>query len=272
MIARIFYNQRCRLVTQIFAAVTACVIGAVSGGVSAQPTGSCTAPVYLTLDTGGMQSAELIAQILQKHQVRATFFLANERTYRGDFALDDSWKSFWQSRVTEGHAFGSHTWRHGRILADAAGQIRYRPEFGEDSGRIVQMSAAMFCEELNRVGQQFERLTGRGLDPIWRAPGGITTPQSVRAAAACGLEHIHWSAAGFLGDELPSDRYPNRRLLDNALRDIRAGDILMAHLGIWSRRDPYAPMLDPLIAGLKARGLCFDVLPQATRTRQRVVR
>jgi hypothetical protein len=31
----------------------------------------------------------------------------------------------------------------------------------------------------------------------------------------------------------------------------------MAHLGIWSRKDPFAPMLDPLIAGLKGRGFCF---------------
>jgi len=40
----------------------------------AQAPTSCAKPVYLTLDTGGMQSADLIAQILQKHQVRATFF------------------------------------------------------------------------------------------------------------------------------------------------------------------------------------------------------
>jgi hypothetical protein len=49
-------------------------------------------------------------------------------------------------------------------------------------------------------------------------------------------------------------------LLKQALAGIRAGDFLMAHLGIWSRQDPYAPMLDPLIAGLKDRGLCFATL------------
>jgi peptidoglycan-N-acetylmuramic acid deacetylase len=32
----------------------------------------------------------------------------------------------------------------------------------------------------------------------------------------------------------------------------------MAHLGIWSRKDPWAPaVLEPLITGLKARGFCF---------------
>jgi peptidoglycan/xylan/chitin deacetylase (PgdA/CDA1 family) len=84
----------------------------------------------------------------------------------------------------------------------------------------------------------------------------------MRSAAECGFAHVHWAAAGFLGDELPSDRFPNDRLLAQALASIRSGDILMAHLGIWSRKDPYAPMLDPLIAGLKARGFCFATIPE----------
>jgi peptidoglycan/xylan/chitin deacetylase (PgdA/CDA1 family) len=51
------------------------------------------------------------------------------------------------------------------------------------------------------------------------------------------------------------------QLLQKALRNIRQGDILMAHLGIWSRQDPWAPaVLEPLIEGLKARGLCFATL------------
>ena len=50
-------------------------------------------------------------------------------------------------------------------------------------------------------------------------------------------------------------------LLEKALTHVRDGDILMAHLGIWSRKDPFAPMLDPLIEGLKSRGFCFARLP-----------
>jgi len=35
----------------------------------------------------------------------------------------------------------------------------------------------------------------------------------------------------------------------------------MAHLGIWSRRDPWAPAdLEPLIAGLERKGFCFATL------------
>jgi peptidoglycan/xylan/chitin deacetylase (PgdA/CDA1 family) len=81
------------------------------------------------------------------------------------------------------------------------------------------------------------------------------------AAHQCGYRHVGWAPAGFLGDELPSDKYPNDMLLKKALRDIRAGDVLVAHLGIWSRQDPWAPaVLEPLIAGLKQQGYCFRTL------------
>jgi peptidoglycan/xylan/chitin deacetylase (PgdA/CDA1 family) len=64
-----------------------------------------------------------------------------------------------------------------------------------------------------------------------------------------------------LGDELPSASFSNWALLAKALGDIRTGDILLAHLGIWSRQDPWAPaVLEPLIVGLKAKGFCFQTL------------
>ncbi|MBS0542224.1 MAG: peptidase A8, partial [Proteobacteria bacterium] len=58
----------------------------------------------------------------------------------------------------------------------------------------------------------------------------------------------------------PSETYPNAMLVERALASLRDGDIVMAHLGIWSRKDPFAPMFEPLIAGLKARGFCFATL------------
>ncbi len=221
----------------------------------------CRGIVYLTFDTGNMRAAEQIARILRNHGVRATFFLANERTTRGDHALDATWREYWSTRAAEGHAFGSHTWRHGRFLADTAnGGVRYRPQFGEAAGRAITLSPAQICEELDRVDRAFAALTGRRLDALWRAPGGAPTANALAAARACGYSHVHWADAGFLGDELPSGTYPNERLLARALERVRDGDVLMAHLGIWSRRDPFAPMIDPLLAGLKQRGICFRTL------------
>lgn len=242
------------LVHGAFAALSA----ALASAALAQP---CGAVAYLTFDTGNMRHAELIAETLRRHDVKATFFLSNEKTMRGDHALDANWAGYWKQRADEGHAFGSHTWRHGRIGPDApGGAVQYRPAFGADAGRSLTLSAEQFCAELKRPDSALQAHAGRGLDALWRAPGGRTTAGAIEAARRCGFAHVHWAPAGFLGDELSSESHPNDRLLAQALRSVRDGDVLMAHLGIWSRRDPFAPMIDPLIAGLKQRGFCFRTL------------
>ncbi len=229
-----------------------------AAGIAQAADATCRGTVYLTLDTGNMRHAEAIANILAKHRVKATFFVAQEKTLRGDMALDPTWADFWKARVAEGHAFGSHTWRHGSFRKDeAGGKVRYHLMDGSQT----TLDAAQICAELKAPDTRFAELTGRKLDALWRAPGGRTTPNTLKAAEACGYRHVHWAPAGFLGDELPSDVYPNEALLKRALANIRDGDILMAHLGIWSRKDPFAPMLDPLVAGLKDRGFCFATIP-----------
>ncbi len=218
----------------------------------------CKAPVYLTIDTGHMEPAQAIAEILRKHDVRATFFLANEPTKRGDTSLDPRWAGFWRQLAAEGHAFGNHTWRLWYFRRDVAPD---KVAYVSRDGTTELLDQEDMCAELKRVETAFKEMTGRALDPIWRAPGGRTTPRALQFAKACGYSrHVHWSDAGFLGDELPSERYPNSVLLKRALANIKPGDILVMHLGIWSRREPFWPELDPLIAGLKSKGYCFATL------------
>ena len=230
-------------------------------GWTVSPAATCTQPVYLTLDTGHMGVAPLVAEVLQRHQVPVTFFLANERTLEGGSSLDDHWAPWWQARAEEGHLFGSHTWDHDSWQADVPGGLRVKPSQGAQAGQSRTLSAAAYCAELDKPAQRLQAMTGQRMASIFRAPGGKTSPALLKAAAACGWTHVGWSPAGFLGDELPSDRHPNRDLLQRALRDIRAGDVLVAHLGIWSRQDAWAPaVLEPLIQGLQKRGLCFATL------------
>ncbi len=222
----------------------------------------CRGTVYLTFDTGSQSQAELIAATLKRHNAKATFFLANEKTVRGDWSLDPSWAPFWRARVAEGHAFGSHTFDHVYYVKDGAnGEIVVRPQFGGGAGRQASWNAARFCDEIRRVDARFVELTGHRLDPLWRAPGGRTSPRTLAAARGCGYAHVGWSPAGFSGDELSSARYPNALLLKRSLAGLGDGDIFMAHMGIWSRKDPWAPAnLEPLLAGLERRGFCFATL------------
>jgi peptidoglycan/xylan/chitin deacetylase (PgdA/CDA1 family) len=220
---------------------------------------ACSATLYLTFDTGNMRHAELIAETLAKHKAKATFFVANEKTLHGDNALDPAWAAYWQARVAEGHAFGSHTWRHGSFRRDQDKLTQYRLM----DGKTENLDSDAICAEIRRPDNRFRDLTGRTLDPLWRAPGGRTTPRTLKAAQACGYRHVGWAPAGFLGDELPSETYPNALLVGRALKNLKDGDIVMAHLGIWSRKDPFAPALDELLGKLEARGFCFATL--ATR-------
>lgn len=243
------------------------VVALCAGMAPAAAATPCARPVYLTIDTGHMGVAELVAETLARHQVRATFFLANEPTQPaggrpGGSTLDDHWAAYWKRLAGQGHDFGSHTWDHAVWRGDrGADGFVMQPTAGARRGQRQTMSAAAYCEQLAMPARRFTEMTGQPMRALFRAPGGRTSPALLKAAAACGWRHVGWSDAGFLGDELPSDRFSNQALLEQALRRIRPGDVLMMHLGIWSRQEPWAPaVLEPLIVGLKARGMCFVTL------------
>ena len=237
-----------------------------AAGCAAPSPGVPVKPLYLTFDTGHMAVAPLIAEVLKRQDVKVTFFAAQERTRTGNGSLGSDWADWWKARAAEGHDFASHTFDHTYWRADVtekgqATRFRVRASAGPAQGQDRIWSAGDYCGEIEKAGTRLQEITGQQPLPLFRAPGGKTSPALLKAARQCGYAHVAWSPAGFLGDELPSDRFPNAQLLQQALRDIQSGDILVAHLGIWSRQDPWAPaVLEPLILGLKERGFCFATL------------
>jgi len=242
------------------------VLAAVSLGVAAQSPApaACSKPLYLTFDTGHMGVAPLVADVLKRHQVKVTFFAADEKTREGGSSLGPEWAGWWKARAAEGHEFASHTLDHVYWRADLPGdgpRFRVSPSQGAQAGRQFDWTGEQYCGQIRQAADRLQSYTGVRPLPLFRAPGGKTSPRLLAATEACGYKHVGWAAAGFLGDELPSESHPNAALLSKALRDLRAGDILVAHLGIWSRKDPWAPaVLEPLIVGLKDKGFCFRTL------------
>jgi peptidoglycan/xylan/chitin deacetylase (PgdA/CDA1 family) len=241
----------------IFIAACACCTGVLA-------INDCKNPLYLTFDTGHMGTAPLIADVLKRQNVKVTFFAANERTQVGDGSLGNYWAPWWKARGAEGHEFASHTYDHAYWRGDIKGietKFRIQPTSGAFEGREFTWDAKKYCEQVAYASERLQDFTGRKPLPLFRAPGGKTSPRLLAAAKACGFEHVGWAPAGFLGDELPSEKFSNEALLKKALKDIKTGDILVAHLGIWSRKDPWAPaVLEPLIVGLKEKGFCFQTL------------
>ncbi len=230
----------------------------------AQTQGVCQKPVYLSFDTGSQEYAHYIAEVLRSQKIPATFFVANERNKQGGYSLDAEWANYWRGLLADGHTLANHTFDHVYILGDTTdGKIRVKPQFGANAGRVLSWTAAQFCAELHRLDQRVFELTGQKPAPYWRAPGGKLSANALVAAKACGYQHIAWSAAGWSGDELPSASYSNASLLKRMLADLRSQDIILIHLGIWSRREPWVPAnLLPLIDGLRQRGFCFASLRQ----------
>jgi len=218
--------------------------------------------LYLTIDTGWSREAEPIAEAMRRREVRATLFVANEPTHRGDRQLEEPWAPFWRARAAEGHVFASHTWRHWYFSAGTEpGRVLYRSRRGEGQEAL---DGPALCAELARPTDALRRLAPEArVLPLWRAPGGITTPTALRLAAACGLRHQGWTANGFLGDELDSAQHPNDALLRRALARTRDGEVLVMHWGVRSRREPFAAVFDPLLAGLLERGFRFATLPDS---------
>jgi peptidoglycan/xylan/chitin deacetylase (PgdA/CDA1 family) len=240
--------------------------GAASVGVASTVAGGKSSeanvgggPIYLTIDTGWMNYAEKMAEILHQRKVVGTCFVANEATYRGDKTLDDGWADFWRQRAAEGFRFGSHTWRHWYFRGDVgADKVRY-VQWG--NAQSEELDAAGVSHELHQPVERIKQLTGQDWLPLWRAPGGKTTKRVLDFAAQAGFHHQGWTEAGFLGDELPSDKYPNKELLKRALHNIRAGDVLLLHWGIRDREDKFVNVLDDLLAGLQDKGFTFEHLP-----------
>ncbi len=212
-----------------------------------------------------MEVAPLVADVLARQQVKVTFFAANERTKAGDGSLGSHWAPWWKARAAEGHEFASHTWDHVYWRGDLPGtppRFRVRASAGPDEGRDFDWTAAQYCEQIDKASQALAaKSRARSRCRCFARPAARPRPAFLQATKACGYEHVAWSPAGFLGDELPSETASNQALLKKALRDVRSGDILVAHLGIWSRKDPWAPaVLEPLIVGLKEKGFCFSTL------------
>jgi peptidoglycan/xylan/chitin deacetylase (PgdA/CDA1 family) len=233
------------------------------------PSPSCSKPLYLTFDTGHMGVAPFIAQALNRHEVKVTFFVANELTQVGDGTLGVYWQKWWQERAQEGHSFASHTLNHVYWVSDVSEHskskegVRFwvKPSAGSMKGQKLLWSSKEYCQEIQDANERIKTITSKEPLPLFRAPGGKASPALLAASKACGFLHVAWSQAGFLGDELSSDQFSNQVLLKKALSNIKTGDILMAHLGIWSRADPWATgVLEPLIVGLKEKGFCFKTL------------
>jgi peptidoglycan/xylan/chitin deacetylase (PgdA/CDA1 family) len=211
--------------------------------------------VALTFDGGSdAGDADLILTVLEQRGVRATFFLT------GDFLRQ--FPDIARRIAAGGHEVGNHTWSHPHLTA------------WEQTGRhetLPWIDRTGLQRELSRTASEYERITGRALAPLWRAPFGEVNDEIASWAAEGGWAHVGWSrdargrqtldSLDWVADRssrhyLPSARMVQRILSFDAGGNGLSGGIVLMHLCA-RREDRLATRLDVLIDSLRARGYVF---------------
>ena len=182
----------------------------VPAGAVARAQSACAKPVYLTFDTGHMGVAPLVAEVLKRQDVRVTFFAAAERTQTGGDSLDNHWAPWWKARAAEGHEFASHTYDHAYWRGDVQGRrsraFASGPSAGAFAGReFTWTRRAVLRRTSPRRPTACSAITGKKPLPLFRAPGGKTSPQ-----AAGGGRGLRLRARGLGAGRLPRRRAAER--------------------------------------------------------------
>lgn len=192
--------------------------------------------VCLTFDDGPDPChTPRILDILARHDCRASFFVLGEAAER--------WPGLVRRIVDEGHALGSHSFRHRRGWTMAPATVR---------------------REVGRSQRLLEDLTGRS--PRWfRPPHGNLHRVMLGEAARLGMETVLWSRSAIDWGPLGSRQGIARRL-----QGVTAGDIVLLHDGKrrFNRPEVTAALLPAVLALLQERQLAPVSLDRAgTRCR-----
>jgi peptidoglycan/xylan/chitin deacetylase (PgdA/CDA1 family) len=224
---------------------------------AADTPAACANPVYLTVDPATMDFAPRVADILRRQQVKVTFWVSNQRTQNGEGSLGNLWGGWWKLVGQQGHEFASQTYDHVYWRGDLPGyktSFRIKPTTGSMAGREFTYDAARYCEQIERAARRMEDFTGRKSLPVFHAPGSSTSSKLLASARACGYVHVGIAKAGLLGKGAS---------LNAALAGVRSGDVLLLDLNAAPKAEPWAVAnLEPLLVGLKERGMCFATLRQ----------
>ncbi len=177
--------------------------------------------IALTFDDGPWpQTTQQVLEILKQQNVKATFFCVGEMVQR--------YPQLAKLIVADGHEIGNHTWHHW-----------YR-----------RMDPDTAANEINSTEALLYKTTGVKTS-LFRPPGGILTN-----GVADYAEHHNYDVVMWSDDSVDYRRPAVSRLVNNVLREARAGGIVLMHDGGGNRLQT-VKALPQIIDGLRKRGYRF---------------
>lgn len=173
--------------------------------------------IALTIDDGpDPVVTPQVLDILDQHQIQATFFCVGEKAAR--------YPDLCRDIVRRGHTVENHTQRHSHYFAF--------------------MSPRGFTRELRDAQRTLTALTGQS--PLFfRAPAGIRSPLLEPVLAKLGLQLASWTARGF------DTRIGNASQVQNRLlKQLHPGTILLLHDGNAARTVEGIPVIIEILPAL----------------------
>jgi peptidoglycan/xylan/chitin deacetylase (PgdA/CDA1 family) len=188
--------------------------------------------VSITFDDGpNPRATSLILDVLEREQVRATFFVLGRHAER--------WPALVSRMALEGHQLGNHGYWHRKLHRRGPGYVR---------------------DDLTRGTEAIVRASGGVRPRHFRAPHGFRSPWVTSIARSLGQRTVGWSL-GVWDSARPGATEIARR----ALEGLHAGSILLLHDGdgydAEGDRLQTAEALPVIIDGLRTRGFRFATLP-----------
>lgn len=179
--------------------------------------------VALTFDDGSDgTNFNQILNILNKHNVKATFFLTGKGA--------ENHPSVIKKMASAGHDIGNHSYGH--------------PDF-------TTLSAAKMRDELARTESIVKNQTGKTTKPLFRAPFGATNSTVLRTVGDAGYTHtIHWTI-----DTLDWQGNSSTTIYNRVMNNMQPGAIVLMHTGAGAPGTPNA--VDRMIPALKNQGYRF---------------
>ena len=196
-------------------------------GGTANAAGICKAEteekkIALTFDDGPspLYTEKLLA-LLEKHGVKATFFIIGENAAENPEPV--------RAIAAAGHEIGNHTYTH---------------------AHLNKLSAERVKEEIEKTEKILTELAGTR-PHLFRPPGGLTSPGADRLIEEAGLRSILWSV-----DTRDWSLPPASRIIRTVREEISPGAILLFH-DLNRKGLPTLDALEILLPELLAQGYEF---------------
>nr|WP_243734911.1 N-acetylmuramoyl-L-alanine amidase [Paenibacillus turpanensis] len=186
--------------------------------------------IALTFDDGpDEKETEQILDVLQKHQVKATFFIVGKQAEKHpELVLREA---------NEGHELANHTYSH-KYFTKNITEREIRDEI-EDNQKLIFS------------------ITGK-MTTYFRPPAGIYNEKIVNATLKAGHRMVLWS---WNQETLDWDLPGSHTIANHVVKNAKGGDIVLLHDRVTGKSQTIAA-LDQLIPTLKEQGYTFVTLSE----------